>query len=100
MKYSYNEKFFSTIENTQAYWVGFIMADGYIFDNRLKDNKSNAYGVRIRLKHTDAPHLNKFVLSLEGNLPVRIVKNYGTISTNCSDLAELCLTNKQILDSV
>ena len=88
-KYKYNFRFFSELGEVQAYWVGFIMADGYVYDNTLEKYKSESVGVRIRLKHTDANHLYKLVKSMDGNLPVRIVKNYGTISSNCADLAEL-----------
>lgn len=49
---SYNVKFFSTYTNDSCYWAGFILADGYIRDNRNL--------VSIKLAKCDELHLCKF----------------------------------------
>lgn len=101
MIYQYNQKYFEFINtNEKAYWIGFIMADGYVFDNRIKENKSTSSGFRIRLSYIDKTHLEKMVKCMNGNIPVRIVKNYGTISKNCNDLAELQVLNKNITEDL
>jgi intein/homing endonuclease len=47
------EDYFSTIDNeVKAYWLGFLLADGYVYGNRKQ--------ISIQLKQTDRHHLEKF----------------------------------------
>lgn len=63
-----NEDFFSMIDTDEkAYWLGFIMADGCISENK---NKSNS--IRIALQASDADHLKKFCDAIGTNRPVLI----------------------------
>lgn len=56
----YNRHVFDTIDtNEKAYWLGFIIADGY-----LNDNKNM---LRIKLSDKDKRHLEKFIKFLDGN---------------------------------
>jgi len=99
-KYKYDEYYFQVIDSKEkAYWLGFIMADGCIQDNRLKDNKSKNCCLRIRLTESDKEHLLKFKKCLNGNLPIRIVKNYG-IYDNCKALCEISVHSKKLVDSL
>ena len=61
-KYSCDESFFNNI-NTQkeAYWLGFIFADGY----------QNGYEIVIRLSRIDREHLEKFKRDIKSNAPIR-----------------------------
>lgn len=98
--YDYDENYFYEIDSIdKAYWLGFIMADGYIFNNRLKNNKAESAGLRIRLAESDKHQLEKLNESLDGNIPIRIVKNYG-IYENQQNLAEFMLLNKTIYESL
>ena len=99
--YKYDENYFSTIDTyDKAYWLGFILADGYIIDNRGKDNKSDAIGLRIRLAESEKPHLEKLNEDINGNLPVKIVKNYGTFNKENSKLSEIHINSTQIVDDL
>lgn len=100
MLYTYDKHYFDKIDSPEkAYWIGFIMADGYVYDNRSKPNKSNAYGIRIRLHEKDHEHLEKLNECMNGNIPIRIVKNHG-VYENCSNLSEFNITNKVIMESM
>lgn len=96
--WKYNEDYFKEIDTFEkAYWLGFIMADGYLCDNRLKPNKSLAVSLRIRLSEEDKEHLEKLNESLSYNKPIKIVKNYG-VYKNCRDLAEFNLSSRKMVD--
>jgi hypothetical protein len=57
-KYHLNESFFENVsEESQLYWLGFILADGTIIDK----------GVKLTVSPKDKEHLNKFKSSLESN---------------------------------
>ena len=57
----YNRHIFDTIDtNEKAYWLGFIVADGY-----LNDDKNM---LRIKLGNKDKAHLEKFIYFLGGDL--------------------------------
>ena len=61
--YKVNTKYFSTIDSEdKAYWVGFIMADGYIYKDLY---------VRVELSSIDKEHLEKFSESIESNIPIK-----------------------------
>ena len=99
-KYEYDETFFENIDSSsKAYWLGFIVADGYIMNNRKKDNKSQATGLRIRLSEKDKEHLEKFNDDMKSNVPIIIVKNYG-VYANQNNLVELCFYSKDIVESL
>lgn len=62
---SFNNKVFSKIETEeQAYWLGFLYADGYI---SLNNND-----VELSLKLLDAEHLNKFKKFLTSSSRIRL----------------------------
>lgn len=61
-KYSVNESFFDNIDTEEkAYWLGFISADGSIYNGK----------VSIALADKDYKHLEKFRKSLNSNHPIR-----------------------------
>lgn len=58
-KHKFNETFFEVIDSEEkAYWLGFIAADGCIYNN------SNAWRLQINLKGSDKEHLEKFQASI------------------------------------
>lgn len=66
-KYHYDKRFFKDIDTEdKAYWLGFIYADGYV--SKAKENRG--YVVGIELKDADYKHLEKFNISIHGNVPV------------------------------
>src|SRR5215469_5482337 len=59
--YPVNERFFDEIgTEAQAYWLGFLTADGYVTDRH----------VRLRFQGEDKDHLRKFAEALESGQPV------------------------------
>jgi len=57
--YKVNENYFENIDQEdKAYWLGFLMADGYI-RQRIQKNKRK-YTVRLTLKESDHMHIKKF----------------------------------------
>lgn len=61
-RYTLNQHFFDKITTEkQAYWLGFIFADGYVHKN----------GVRIILAIKDRKHLEKFNKDIVSNCPIK-----------------------------
>jgi len=99
-KYNYNENYFDKIDSKdKAYWLGFIVADGYVMHNSIKDNNSTSNGLRIRLMESDKTHLEKLNENLNYNKNIRIVKNYG-IYKNQQDLAEFSLHSIKMVNDL
>lgn len=66
-KYFYNKNFFNNIDSEEkAYWLGFIVADGYVIHNTITRN----YELGIELNRNDKKHLIKFNKALNGNIKV------------------------------
>lgn len=67
-----NLNYFTNITTPeQAYWLGFLAADGYIVNNELN----------IQLQKQDKKHLQKFSDAINGNLTIRDINgknNFGT----------------------
>lgn len=105
--YFYNKNFFKDIRTEQqAYWLGFIFADGWITD----------YELGIELNENDDNHLRKFNKDISGNLSVKYRsrkptvikgKNVGTRHTCvlkifskeivCDLISHGCMRNKSML---
>lgn len=73
----------------KAYWLGFIWADGCIYD-RTK-GKNHEYGFNITLKDVDIEHLNKFCKFIQADLSC--IKHYG-------NLVSVSIVNKHLFDSL
>lgn len=82
-KYFYNVNYFECIDSEhKAYWLGFIMADGYV-----RKTKRNIE-IGIELQQRDDSHLKKLNKDLNGNVEIkyRSRPNHwnGNISNMCS----------------
>lgn len=67
-KYNLNKSYFKEIITLeQAYWLGFIYADGAVIYN--KDNRN--YELSIELQQQDKNHLVKFNKTINGNYQVK-----------------------------
>lgn len=65
-KYYYNQLFFNDIKTEeQAYWLGFIAADGNIYISKTTNS------ISIELAIRDIEHLKKFNKSINGNIEVQ-----------------------------
>lgn len=67
-KYFFDFNFFEKIENElQAYWLGFLYADGCI----LPQNKYGEQEFKIQIKETDLELLTKFKDDINSSYPIR-----------------------------
>jgi intein/homing endonuclease len=81
IEYHFNENFFRKIDNEMnAYWFGFIMADGYV------RTTSKSYRLGITLNNIDKDHLQKFLNNIGSNhlikTRIRYEREYSEISIN------------------
>jgi hypothetical protein len=66
-KYYCNDKYFEEINTEEkAYWLGFLYADGYV-----RMNKGRSGVLRLKLKNTDKPHIEKFNKCLDSNYLIK-----------------------------
>ena len=71
---SFDESFFEKIEREeQAYWLGFLYADGYVKKTRSKDQQ--CFGITLSAR--DKEHLEKFKVSLSASHPIKIYSRLG-----------------------
>lgn len=75
-KYQYNRNFFRKIDTeATAYWLGFIAADGSVTRRQLRTATGSPNGssaaLSISLGKEDRAHLERFVLALDGDVPIR-----------------------------
>lgn len=87
-KYQYNDDFFENIDNEEkAYWLGFIMADGYTLHTKKQKR------LRIALGLKDENHLNKFLFSIDSNIDIKYDGKNPYVDVNstkmCDDLSKL-----------
>lgn len=89
-KYTLNEHAFDEITPESAYWIGFLMADGYV-ENSL---------VTIGLKHNDYEHIKKFLEFVNGNNPIMIKDRVGGFGGSLSRLAVVRVFSKLMVDKL
>lgn len=69
-KYKYNKDYFSKIDTSdKAYWLGFLYADGCI-NRYYKGDKLKSMTLELGLCYQDRQHLEKFIESLDANIPI------------------------------
>lgn len=88
-KYYYNKKYFKDIlTSNQAYWLGFMYADGYVTSNKDKTK----YTVGIELNKDDYGHLIKFNKCIGGNVPVIYrIRNGHKVVDHYIEKTEVCI---------
>lgn len=99
--YYLNEDYFKIITHESAYWIGFIAADGCIYE-RKKSNKQLM--LSITLSSEDAYILDNLLYDLDSNYKVRYNRDnkgreYAGIQINsdklCNDLRKLGITTRK-----
>jgi hypothetical protein len=82
-KFTLNESFFESIStHSQAYWLGFLLADGHI----VSSNST----LRLELQSQDRHHIVAFLHGIGSNTHVRHSVRYLKGSENHSDWTILC----------
>lgn len=87
---SYDEKFFDNIDTEEkAYWLGFIMADGYTRLNK----KNNPAQTSIEINKKDVEILNAFKNSVKSNHIIR-ERSRRTINGKTSELCSITISSQ------
>jgi len=107
-RHTVNAEYFKNITTPQqAYWLGFIMADGCVYHGSDK----NSYRLQINLSAVDAEHLSKFNKAIESDYAIirkaihnkKTGKDYEVVQLKinctqmCKDLIALNVTPKKSL---
>lgn len=97
-KYSFNESYFDTIDTEhKAYWLGFLMADGYILSKRKGEraNQSQSFGFSISTK--DIELLKNFKKDLNAENPINIYTSNSGFKEN-APAGRILLTSQHTVD--
>ena len=92
-KYTYNKNYFKQITTeTQAYWLGFLYADGCI-SRFYRNEKLKSMSLELTLQSNDIKHLENFRNDLEANIPIqhKIISNKyeaDRIVINCTYMCQ------------
>lgn len=74
----FNKEYFSSINSTNAYWIGFIYADGWVINDPINRN----YELGIELQDQDLYHLQTFRDEIGGNHKIKPKHFEGVIHKN------------------
>ena len=85
-EYNVNDSFFSTVTEVNSYYAGFIAADGNI-------NKNHP-NLTISLAEKDKKFLEKFLVNLDSNYPIRCYKSNGF------PISSVIITSRQICNDL
>lgn len=89
---SYNENFFDNIDTEEkAYWLGFIMADGYTRLNK----KNNPAQTSIEISKKDIEILNAFKKSIKSNHIIR-ERSRCTITGKISEICSITISSEYL----
>lgn len=98
---NYNRQYFHDISTpNQAYWLGFIFADGWIH----ADYKNGSYELGIELQLSDKQNLEKFNTELGGACEIKTAHFEGVIYTNkvtsITDKAIFRIFSKEMIEDL
>lgn len=98
-QYHYDKNFFKIIDNEEkAYWLGFFMADGYVWQT----DRNNELGCELSVR--DRSHLVKFNKCIGGNLNINTRHREGHWCKDFMgkdyDVCSIRLYSKQIVDDI
>lgn len=100
--YTFNEEYFDNITTEhQAYWLGFLYADGYILSKRNrpdKPNESQSFGFAIA--ESDSELFIKFKEDLQATNPVHYYENRASSFKNSQKCGRILLTSQHTVDSL
>lgn len=87
--------YFDIINDKNAYWLGFIMADGCIRYTKTKYNTSEKY-LQILLARKDEDHLKNFLSDIKSNVP--IVQGKTVLNGKTFPHSYIRIRNKNIVE--
>lgn len=95
-KYKFDRNKFETIETEyDAYWLGFLYADGYI-----SSSCTRSYWIGVELQECDLAHLKKFNKYMNSNMHIDTTYKKSPSSNNISKIYKLCYTSKQLYENL
>lgn len=98
--YNFNENYFDKITTEhQAYWLGFLYADGYILSARNRPNKKESQSFGFAIAQQDHELLDKFKLDLEATNPIHYYNNTGSFGSK-QQYGRILLTSQHTVDSL
>ena len=85
-----NLRYFQNIDSEEkAYWLGFIAADGYLYNDSLS----------IQLSKEDKGHLQKFSNAINGNFNINTVKGVNNFGKNYEH-SKISVRSKEIINDL
>lgn len=94
-KYALNEAYFDHVSTQeQAYWLGFLVADGGIVRSGTK-----TYSLRVELAEHDRTHVRAFLDALGCNKPVRI-RQSGASSYKASTFVGVSIDSRYLVEAL
>lgn len=95
--YTLDEGYFENIDTEgKAYWLGFITADGCVSAGAVGANGWVRNQLSVKLKESDAGHLEKLKSALSAQAPVRFVPQ----ATSSAAGAEIAVTSGRLVESL
>lgn len=97
-RYEFNEAAFDTITEESAYWVGFLMADGFVCQRKRSPHSIECM-VGLTLSTRDEDHIRKFLDFLGSDRPIghASAKNH---SGSTSDLCHTAILSKRLVEAL
>lgn len=96
-RYRLDEAYFDIIDTeAKAYWLGFITADGCVSAGPVGANGWQRHQLSVKLKGSDAGHLEKLKADLSAENPVRVMPQRGSVV----GAAEIALTSAHLVESL
>lgn len=99
--YTFNEEYFDNIiTEHQAYWLGFLYADGYILSARKDPKRSGAsQSFGFSIAESDSELFIKFKKDLQSTNPVHYYQNNAKFN-NSQRCGRILLTSQHTVDSL
>jgi hypothetical protein len=95
--YRLNETYFDSVDTeAKAYWLGFVTADGCVQVGKIGANGWQRNGLYVKLKASDAGHLEKLKAAMSAESPVRLVPQTGLAGPG----AEIALISAHLTESL
>ncbi len=94
IKYSFNENYFHEIDDEhKAYWLGYICADGTIYEKTSTDSGT----LKIETKDSDEELIHQFQKDIKDNHPI---KHYGNKHFKDYMCSRISLKSNQLIDDL
>jgi hypothetical protein len=104
-KYTCNHNYFSEpLDEERAYWIGFLLADGYVTKPRVHNTPTHRRGsaptVGLDLSTVDVKHVERFRDALQSNHPIKCRVNSSEYSKGRHSLARLVINSQLLADAL